>query len=82
MKIQEYKDKDLYEIDNIPINIIDIRAIVRNYLIHYGYQRTLESFDKYSSENKNLYLNNNFNTNDFVSKTLLLRNGNYIYIFN
>ncbi len=43
--IMEQKQKIFSEINSYPMHVGDVNAIIRNYLLHYGYEDTLKSFE-------------------------------------
>ncbi|XP_002992236.2 ran-binding protein M homolog [Selaginella moellendorffii] len=43
--IQEEREKRQAEVENVPLPLSVSHSIVRAYLLHYGYQETLEAFD-------------------------------------
>jgi len=43
--IREQKQKEMSEVSKINVHVGDVNSIIRNYLLHYGYEETLKSFE-------------------------------------
>jgi len=56
--ISEQQEKMMTQLNEIPIHVGDVHSLIRNYLLHYGFEETLQSFESAggtTSENSMLF---------------------------